>query len=89
MVDVDKLLLAFFCGATFAFWSPLFGVELSTWQSLEMQIGLGSTGAVLYWLIPVMLADFKKQSESATKARVKTPPDENIPLALRMKRDRE
>lgn len=47
-MDVDKLWLAFFFGATMVFWLPLLGIEISTWQSLEGMVGFGATTAVLY-----------------------------------------
>ena len=48
MIDVGKLLSVFFCGAAIVFWLPAFGLEISTWQSLELMVGVGSTAAVLY-----------------------------------------
>ena len=63
-LDVGKLLVAFFCGATFAFWcAPLFVDELSTWQSIELQIGIGSTVAVLYCLKLFVESEMKVENK--------------------------
>ena len=74
MVDTGKILLGFFCGAAFAFWFPVgFGVELSTWQSLELQIGLGSTVAVLAWIIPLWASDFAEHNKMMSENKGLTP----------------
>ena len=63
MVDAGKLLGPFFLGASVVFWLP---GEWSTFQSLEAQIGIGSTAAALTWLY-LTLMEMERDFQEAQK----------------------